>query len=100
SSYGRRHTRFSRDWSTDVCSSDLGLREGFRGGGGARRIHLVRRAQARGARPRFPERGDQRGIVGKAVIVARLDAARLEEAFGEGERQSVVEGESSCIRTE
>src|SRR5690606_39774910 len=22
----RRHTRFSRDWSSDVCSSDLGLR--------------------------------------------------------------------------
>src|SRR5690606_24082159 len=23
----RRHTRFSRDWSSDVCSSDLSLRE-------------------------------------------------------------------------
>src|SRR5690606_39995789 len=23
-SSGRRHTRFSRDWSSDVCSSDLG----------------------------------------------------------------------------
>src|SRR5690606_40900617 len=22
----RRHTRFSRDWSSDVCSSDLGIR--------------------------------------------------------------------------
>src|SRR5690606_40268576 len=22
----RRHTRFSRDWSSDVCSSDLGLK--------------------------------------------------------------------------
>src|SRR5690606_39592567 len=22
----RRHTRFSRDWSSDVCSSDLGCR--------------------------------------------------------------------------
>src|SRR5207302_8059900 len=22
----RRHTRFSRDWSSDVCSSDLGFR--------------------------------------------------------------------------
>src|SRR5690606_41850555 len=29
----RRHTRFSRDWSSDVCSSDLsqhGRRNGFR----------------------------------------------------------------------
>src|SRR5690606_40427469 len=24
-SSSRRHTRFSRDWSSDVCSSDLGL---------------------------------------------------------------------------
>src|SRR5690606_40501325 len=23
----RRHTRFSRDWSSDVCSSDLGKRQ-------------------------------------------------------------------------
>src|SRR5690606_21056001 len=26
----RRHTRFSRDWSSDVCSSDLGGKEGFK----------------------------------------------------------------------
>src|SRR5690606_40709129 len=25
----RRHTRFSRDWSSDVCSSDLGLFSGL-----------------------------------------------------------------------
>src|SRR5690606_18314490 len=25
----RRHTRFSRDWSSDVCSSDLGLQSFF-----------------------------------------------------------------------
>src|SRR5690606_39911108 len=25
----RRHTRFSRDWSSDVCSSDLALEEAF-----------------------------------------------------------------------
>src|SRR5690606_40817934 len=23
----RRHTRFSRDWSSDVCSSDLGMQQ-------------------------------------------------------------------------
>src|SRR5690606_40123664 len=27
----RRHTRFSRDWSSDVCSSDLNLRHEFIG---------------------------------------------------------------------
>src|SRR6266511_4552150 len=26
----RRHTRFSRDWSSDVCSSDLALGEALR----------------------------------------------------------------------
>src|SRR5690606_40424975 len=26
----RRHTRFSRDWSSDVCSSDLRLRRLYR----------------------------------------------------------------------
>src|SRR5690606_40275914 len=25
----RRHTRFSRDWSSDVCSSDLGIGGNF-----------------------------------------------------------------------
>src|SRR5690606_40982637 len=25
----RRHTRFSRDWSSDVCSSDLNLAEDY-----------------------------------------------------------------------
>src|SRR5690606_40732481 len=28
----RRHTRFSRDWSSDVCSSDLGLHLGAENG--------------------------------------------------------------------
>src|SRR3712207_9528481 len=28
----RRHTRYWRDWSSDVCSSDLGVRLRFEGG--------------------------------------------------------------------
>src|SRR5690606_40555832 len=40
----RRHTRFSRDWSSDVCSSDLGWRRAVLRAFGARigrdvRIH-------------------------------------------------------------
>src|SRR5439155_14547342 len=35
----RRHTSWPRDWSSDVCSSDLCLRPFARGG---RRHHLVR----------------------------------------------------------
>src|SRR5690606_40711932 len=34
----RRHTRFSRDWSSDVCSSDLGSRLGWFGDGGAQQV--------------------------------------------------------------
>src|SRR5207302_6500013 len=36
-----RHTRFSRDWSSDVCSSDLGVRN----------IHQKREAHAMSAQP-------------------------------------------------
>src|SRR5690606_40726299 len=40
----RRHTRFSRDWSSDVCSSDLDLGVGilfpFLGAGGDRDIAM------------------------------------------------------------
>src|SRR5216684_6365580 len=37
----RRHTRCSRDWSSDVCSSDLGNDQGRMGGGGARDVAPV-----------------------------------------------------------
>src|SRR5690606_28159452 len=56
----RRHTRFSRDWSSDVCSSDLEPAEklaGPRPGGStadvaayARRLEEVRAVQAQAAR--------------------------------------------------
>src|SRR5690606_40722449 len=38
----RRHTRFSRDWSSDVCSSDLGQHRPAREGGvGQARLRLA-----------------------------------------------------------
>src|SRR5690606_40842892 len=48
----RRHTRFSRDWSSDVCSSDLGR---DRADGGEKRqagfdhVHFALKAGAHGA---------------------------------------------------
>src|SRR5690606_39490818 len=42
----RRHTRFSRDWSSDVCSSDLGR-------------HLSHRRLPSGQRPACPGRADR-----------------------------------------
>src|SRR6266511_4721011 len=37
----RRHTRFSRDWSSDVCSSDLAPGFGAEIGGGGRYDNLI-----------------------------------------------------------
>src|SRR3712207_6972882 len=54
----RRHTRYWRDWSSDVCSSDLERQ----------RLHLVRRHERQEVVP------DQ--LV--AVAVARAVAVRLE----------------------
>src|SRR5690606_39344935 len=34
----RRHTRFSRDWSSDVCSSDLAVGSGVLAGGSMRAV--------------------------------------------------------------
>src|SRR5690606_40472279 len=39
----RRHTRFSRDWSSDVCSSDLGDVDGLGLFGGLHEAHLAGR---------------------------------------------------------
>src|SRR2546429_6691452 len=43
----RRHTRCSRDWSSDVCSSDLFLRGSLRAGK-ARAWHALSADRARG----------------------------------------------------
>src|SRR5207302_3102134 len=43
----RRHTRFSRDWSSDVCSSDLGTLLERRGQ--SRRVPVVARTTCGGA---------------------------------------------------
>src|SRR2546430_12203936 len=58
----RRHTRFDCDWSSDVCSSDLG------GGrdGGRRRGGLARRARA-----------DDKGDDGEGLVQRRMDAIHL-----------------------
>src|SRR5690606_40330036 len=51
---GRRHTRFSRDWSSDVCSSDLTIAQSQ--GGVARLRQLVLQLAVRGSLvPHAPE---------------------------------------------
>src|SRR2546430_10528701 len=67
----RRHTRFDCDWSSDVCSSDLGGARGIGGRragarlgadraglGGARRAHHGRRGGGGGLRPAGRRRRD------------------------------------------
>src|SRR5690606_41028661 len=52
----RRHTRFSRDWSSDVCSSDLSnhvryLSKWAKDGGEAHILFVVQRSDASRFRP-------------------------------------------------
>src|SRR5690606_40062675 len=93
----RRHTRFSRDWSSDVCSSDLLLFEPV--DGGERLFRLVV----------FPvDIGlvDQRLLRVRAKGITRLDgfqtaAGRAPVAGGHGfPRVPVKIGRASCRERE
>src|SRR5690606_41186600 len=92
----RRHTRFSRDWSSDVCSSDLALPrdrrriEAGRGAasaeglvGGGKRLPLGVGGACGGGHGSRPRRG--RGVAGEP----RTGGGRRGAA---GDRKSVVEG--------
>src|SRR5690606_39586465 len=72
----RRHTRFSRDWSSDVCSSDLALVLGAGIVGVSVALHL----QARGLSVALIDRGEPGGETsyGNAGFI-ELSAIRSEE---------------------
>src|SRR5687768_17715881 len=67
----RRHTRCSRDWSSDVCSSDLAVAEIFAWGPRSQllrqrnrdNIHARRGCLSRLARPCGPPDPDERGPI-------------------------------------
>src|SRR5690606_39644630 len=62
----RRHTQFSRDWSSDVCSSDLSL---------PHTAEVLRRVQEAG---RYGiETGPVSADFGKAIDLSRQAAQRL-----------------------
>src|SRR5439155_12517314 len=69
----RRHTRWPRDWSSDVCTSDLGKAGGKRGGVAAAettlRLYLWRPAPPRFP-PALPRVGQEHGL-GTPVSSAR-----------------------------
>src|SRR5215203_3435705 len=81
----RRHTRYWRDWSSDVCSSDLGLQRRPRGElpalddvGLDERPRRV--ADRRDRLPRLEERADERdGRRVAAQLVGVRDAAREQQ---------------------
>src|SRR6266511_3607843 len=54
-SRGRRHTRFSRDWSSDVCSSDLGGQGAVRHAEGRPGVQVPLRGGAAGDRETSPD---------------------------------------------
>src|SRR2546422_1799870 len=67
----RRHTRCSRDWSSDVCSSDLALMR-------------IRRNQVRAAEPLDEEAAGGHGPV--SGVPARIDLERAFEQLSETSR--------------
>src|SRR5690606_40788682 len=81
----RRHTRFSRDWSSDVCSSDLGLAEVGAWQPGQIVVHTSGR---HGAGVLDPARGagaipialhPAMTFTGTSLDLARLEGTRSEE---------------------
>src|SRR5207247_752943 len=75
----RRHTRSTRDWSSDVCSSDLALAPDLRRGGARQRLRLTGVAHGRLLAPGVAGRKLRRSIAAVLrgcahVRVCRLDA--------------------------
>src|SRR5690606_40949223 len=67
----RRHTRFSRDWSSDVCSSDLAA-GGVVVGQRQQRVEFGEVAGHGAARHRVIEHGQAVDAAGDAVVADRL----------------------------
>src|SRR3712207_9568974 len=65
----RRHTRYWRDWSSDVCSSDLGESEAWLTASRyARMYRLARRLRARASTPHEYIRSVQDHLDRKSVV--------------------------------
>src|SRR6266511_3925261 len=90
----RRHTRFSRDWSSDVCSSDLGRRcsagaptcSDKAGGCCASRARATRSSRSSAAPkpsalPR-PRRNEERDMARRLLVIAAALTAACASARG------------------
>src|SRR5690606_39624761 len=75
----RRHTRFSRDWSSDVCSSDLVVIRKFRSCSGGHHLATGNRPPSQGAvaGAHFQHRRQRRAqTAGGRVHAARAEIGR------------------------
>src|SRR2546430_6668734 len=90
----RRHTRFDCDWSSDVCSSDLGGRpvpfEVLRGG--ARLSFTIVPDTASGVDPQYPKRPRSYGFIGAQV---QPGVTRVRKPVGE----AIASGWQETTRT-
>src|SRR5688500_20189736 len=82
----RRHTRLQGDWSSDVCSSDLGERDG-----GETEVKGVRKATSRRRALRPGRDLDQGRALQRRSATGRADAGRAGGA-GRSEERRVGEG--------
>src|SRR5690606_39621070 len=88
----RRHTRFSRDWSSDVCSSDLSLLDALPG-------TLVMAPMAKGSNLPYRRLCVELGarvLVSEMVVARRLKQRRRrseERRVGEESRSRVADGQ-------
>src|SRR2546430_4116867 len=85
----RRHTRFDCDWSSDVCSSDLGqaargsrAKSGLTGGRARNQSERVHRAHA------FVQAEVPRPLTRNCAHASRTEAVRSEEHTSELQSQS------------
>src|SRR5690606_40850283 len=71
----RRHTRFSRDWSSDVCSSDLAGDVGIGGDDGRHLLALVSDLVRGEHRLRSEERRVGKSVVlcGRRMMIEKYD---------------------------
>src|SRR5688572_31519942 len=82
----RRHTRFDCDWSSDVCSSDLG----------ARRILGLRQVDGAPA-PRRPRDADLRHDPHRREDRERADASAAERRDRSEEHTSELQSQSNLV---
>src|SRR5690606_40800224 len=83
----RRHTRFSRDWSSDVCSSDLGDGDGSEPGDGDGEEPGDGDGEAPGDDAGVPDDGGGVGDGGGAEPAAWYKCQTSDQAFRSEERR-------------